>query len=128
MAPMPPSSPNCTRRVAGADMPVRYEQGISPLCLLAGAGALYRGGAVAGRGVRARARGARLGGAAFIGAFVALLLWQGGNFFRRNRPGTYRPDALPRALLPRVYDHERRTEAPAFEKRYSGKVMRQQKI
>jgi len=39
-------------------------------------------------------------GAAFIGAFLALFLWQGGNFFRRNRPGSYRPDALPADLLP----------------------------
>ena len=43
-----------------------------------------------------------IGGAAFIGAFVALFLWQGGNFFRRNRPGTYTPDALPPDLMPRV--------------------------
>jgi len=39
-------------------------------------------------------------GAAFIGAFLALFLWQGGNFFRRNKPGAYRPDALPADLLP----------------------------
>ena len=39
-------------------------------------------------------------GAAFIGAFLALFLWQGGNFFRRNKPGAYRPDALPAELLP----------------------------
>ncbi|HWK94997.1 MAG TPA: hypothetical protein VNR39_06215 [Pseudolabrys sp.] len=39
-------------------------------------------------------------GAAFIGAFLALFLWQGGNFFRRNRPGTYRADAPPADLLP----------------------------
>jgi hypothetical protein len=39
-------------------------------------------------------------GAAFIGAFLALFLWQAGNFFRRNRPGTYQPDAVPPRLLP----------------------------
>jgi len=43
-----------------------------------------------------------LGAAAFIAAFVALLLWHGANFFRRNWPGTYRPDALPEQLLPRL--------------------------
>ena len=42
------------------------------------------------------------GGAAFIAAFLALFLWQGGNFFRRNKPGLYRPDALPPDLLPKV--------------------------
>lgn len=41
------------------------------------------------------------GGAVFIGAFLLLFLWQGGNFFRRNRPGTYRADALPDLLVPK---------------------------
>lgn len=39
-------------------------------------------------------------GAVFIGGFLALFLWQGGNFFRRNKPGIYRSDALPADLLP----------------------------
>jgi len=42
-----------------------------------------------------------LAGAAFIGVFLLLFLWQAGNFFRRNRPGTYHPDAVPPLLLPR---------------------------
>ena len=41
------------------------------------------------------------GGAAFIAAFLALLIWQTGNFFRRNRPGVFRPDAVPEVVLPR---------------------------
>ena len=41
------------------------------------------------------------GPAAFVGAFMLLFLWQGGNFFRRNRPGFYRPEALPAELLPK---------------------------
>jgi hypothetical protein len=41
------------------------------------------------------------GGAAFIAAFFMLFLWQGGNYFRRNRPGVYRPDALPALLMPK---------------------------
>jgi hypothetical protein len=41
-------------------------------------------------------------GAAFVAAFLALFLWQAGNFFRRNRPGTYRADAVPAEVLPRV--------------------------
>ena len=40
------------------------------------------------------------GGAAFIAAFGVLFLWRGVNFLRRNRPGVYRPDALPAQLLP----------------------------
>jgi hypothetical protein len=39
-------------------------------------------------------------GAAFVGGFLALFLWQSGSYFRRNRPGSYRPDALPEALVP----------------------------
>ncbi len=43
-----------------------------------------------------------IGATLIILAFLALFLWQGGNFFRRNRPGSYRPDDLPELLLPRV--------------------------
>jgi hypothetical protein len=42
------------------------------------------------------------GGAAFIAAFFALFLYQAGNFFRRNRPGTFDPDAVPPLLLPKA--------------------------
>jgi len=42
------------------------------------------------------------GGAAFIAAFLAFFLWQAGTFFHRNRPGTFRPDAVPPAVLPKV--------------------------
>lgn len=41
-------------------------------------------------------------GAAVVGGFLVLLLWQVGGIFRRNRPGRYRPDALPPDLLPRA--------------------------
>lgn len=36
----------------------------------------------------------------FLGAFLALFLWQAGTFFKRNRPGSYRPDGLPGDVLP----------------------------
>ena len=89
-------------RIAGEGMPVRYEQGISPYAYWPGL-ALYTVVALLLAAVFVRALEVHaLGGAAFIGAFVALFLWQGGNFFRRNRPGTYRPDALPQELMPRV--------------------------
>ena len=39
-------------------------------------------------------------GAAFVGGFFGLFLWQSGTYFRRNRPGRYRPDTLPKALVP----------------------------
>jgi hypothetical protein len=89
------------RRVASAAMPVRYDQGRNPLLFWPGLVA-FVGVALglAGLIVRALQAGA-MGGAAFIGVFLALFLWQGGNFVRRNRPGVYRPDALPPELLPK---------------------------
>lgn len=39
-------------------------------------------------------------GAAFVGGFLALFMWQSGNYFRRNRPGRYRPEAPPEWLVP----------------------------
>ena len=38
--------------------------------------------------------------AAFVGGFLALFMWQSGNYFRRNRPGRYRPEAPPEWLVP----------------------------
>ncbi len=49
--------------------------------------------------VRALAVGA-LTGAALIGGFFALFMWQSTGYFQRNRPGRYRPDALPADLVP----------------------------
>jgi hypothetical protein len=89
------------RRIALAAPPARYEQGNHPL--------LYWPGLVTFVGValglawlivRALQADTR-GGAAFIGVFLALFLWQGGNFFRRNRPGFYRPEAPPAELMPK---------------------------
>jgi len=90
------------RRLARAAPPARYEQGSHPL--------MYWPGLVAFVGVslglaflivRALQVGTK-GGAAFIGAFLVLFLWQGGNFFRRNRPGVYDPADLPEELLPTI--------------------------
>ncbi|HZO45464.1 MAG TPA: hypothetical protein VFB68_06195 [Xanthobacteraceae bacterium] len=39
--------------------------------------------------------------AAIIGGMLCLFVWQSGNYFRRNRPGNYRPEALPEHLVPR---------------------------
>lgn len=39
-------------------------------------------------------------GFAVVGAVMLFFLWQMANFFRRNLPGTYRPDALPPRALP----------------------------
>jgi hypothetical protein len=89
------------RRIALASPPARFELGGNRL--------LYWPGLVSFIGValglallivRALQADAK-GGAAFIGFFLVLFLWQGGNFFRRNRPGLYRPEAVPAALMPK---------------------------
>jgi hypothetical protein len=89
------------RRLAQAAAPARYEQGTNP--------ALYWPGlivfvavslglaALIVRALQAQATG----GAVFIAAFLALFLWRGGDFFRRNRPRLYRADALPAELMPK---------------------------
>jgi hypothetical protein len=41
-------------------------------------------------------------GAAIIGILCAVFAVQLGNYFLRNRPGHYRPDAVPTAVLPRA--------------------------
>jgi hypothetical protein len=38
---------------------------------------------------------------AVIAGFFLVLAIQIGNYFRRNQPGRYRPDAIPRAVLPK---------------------------
>jgi hypothetical protein len=88
------------RRLAQAGVPARFEQGSSPLLYwpgLAVFAAVALGlAALAVLGLQAHA----WGGAGFVAAFLLLFLWQAGNFFRRNRPGLYRPDALPPGLMP----------------------------
>jgi len=39
--------------------------------------------------------------AAFVFVFFVLFAWQVGTYFYRNKPGRYRPDALPGHLLPK---------------------------
>jgi hypothetical protein len=90
------------RRIGHAATPVHFEQGSNPL--LYWPGLIVFGGValglamLIGRALQADA----MSGAAFIGGFLVLLLWQGGTYFRRNRPGVYHPDALPAVLMPNV--------------------------
>jgi hypothetical protein len=88
------------RRISNVATSARFERGSRPLIywpslVVFVAVALGLAGLIA----RALQIGAS-GGAAFVGAFLALYLWQGGNFLRRNRPGEYRPGALPTEVMP----------------------------
>ena len=98
---MRPSSANCTgawrcprrRRVSSrAVNPLKYWPSLILFVIVALAMA-----ALIARGLQAGA----WRGAGIVAVFLALFLWQGGNFFRRNRPGAYRPDALPPEVMPK---------------------------
>jgi hypothetical protein len=89
------------RRISNAAPLIRFEQGYSPLLywpsLVAFVAIALGLAALVVRALQADA----YGGAAFICAFLALYLWHSTNFLRRNRPGVYGHDALPKDLMPK---------------------------
>ncbi len=92
------------RRIALAAPPARFEQGGTPVTYWPGL-VVFVGVSLGLAALVARAMQASAwGGAAFVATFLVLFLWQGGNFFRRNCPGIYRPEAPPAELLPRWYE------------------------
>jgi hypothetical protein len=89
------------RRLAQAQTRARFEQGTSPFQYWPGL-AVFAGVSLALAALIARLLPAHAtSGALFVAAFLALFLWRGGDYFRRNRPRLYRADALPGELLPR---------------------------
>ena len=89
------------RRLEQAAAPVRYEQGTNPLRYWPGL-VVFVGVALGLIVLIVRALLINeWSGAAFIGAFLALFFWRIGPYFRRNRPGFYRAEAPPAALLPK---------------------------
>ena len=89
------------RRITVLAAPVRFDQGANPLIywpglIVFGAAALGLAALIAHALQVGAARGAAL-----VGGFLVLLLWQFGNFFRRNRPRVYHPDTLPVDVMPR---------------------------
>jgi hypothetical protein len=89
------------RRIARAGTAMQFEQGnnrfVYWLAAVVFVGIELGFAALVVRALQADAKS----GAAFVGVFMALFLWQGGAFLRRNRPGLYRPDALPPQLMPK---------------------------
>src|SRR5664279_213728 len=89
------------RRIALAAAPARFERGRSPFLywpsLIVFAVVALVAAMLIVRALQSDAKG----GAAFIAVFLALFLWQGGKYFRLNRPGVYDPIDLPIQLLPR---------------------------
>ena len=89
-----------SRRVGAAGGNTAFDTG-SPAFLYWPGVLVFTGASFALVGLSVRALQEQAwGGAAFIAAFFALFLYQAGNFFRRNRPGTFDPDAVPPLLLP----------------------------
>jgi hypothetical protein len=88
------------RRIAAAGAQIAFEAGSPPLLYWPGL-AIFAVGALGLAALIVRALMVEAyAGAAFVAAFLGLFLWQSGNYFWRNRPGTYRPGALPKELVP----------------------------
>jgi hypothetical protein len=88
------------RRLNEAGRGIRFERGTHPLLFWSGLALFVIAGlGLAGLIVRAIEASAHTA-ALLVGLFLALFVWQGATFFRRDRPGSYRPDALPELLLP----------------------------
>ena len=93
--------PELCRRIGAAGDQTLFQAG-SPAILYWLGVIVFVGAALALAGLMVRALQTEAwGGAAFIAAFLGLFLWQAGTFFRRNRPGVFRPDAVPESVLPR---------------------------
>jgi hypothetical protein len=89
------------QRLALAAAAARFEQGKHPLLFWPGLVFFVLVALALAAAVTHALQIHAIGVGAFIAALLALFLWHGGNFFRRNRPGRYRPDALPPELLPK---------------------------
>jgi hypothetical protein len=88
------------RRLAAAGSTAAFETGSSAWLYWPGL-ALFAGVALALAVLTVRAlQVGAYAGAALVGSFLLIFLWQCGRYFRRNRPGRYRPDAVPQDLVP----------------------------
>lgn len=90
------------RRIAAAGARAEFSTGVPGLTYWLGVAVFFAAAlGLAALSVRALSS-SQWGGAAIIGGFLALFIWQLGNYFRRNRPGIYRPDNIPEIVLPRL--------------------------
>ena len=88
------------RRMQAARTSAVFETGSPPLIYWPGVAVLVLASLAMAALIVEALRSGQLAGALFVGVFLAAFLWWGGSYFRRNRPGTYRPDALPAEVLP----------------------------
>lgn len=90
------------RRVAGSSGTTIFTTGSPPLLYWPGLAVMVSASImIAGMAIRTLFE-REWATAAIIGGFLAFFLWQVGAFFWRNRPGPYRPDALPDQVVPRA--------------------------
>jgi hypothetical protein len=90
------------RRLAAGGSRAWFEAGMNPMLYWLGLAVLAASTiGLVGLTVQVFLSGGGLAGLLLV-AFVLLFIWQGGTIFYRNRPGPYRPDAVPPHLLPRV--------------------------
>ena len=88
------------RRLIASGADPSFENGSPPALYWPGV-AVFVGTALGMAALAVRALQTGTASAAlFIGAFLALFLWQVGVFFKRNRPGRYRPEELPPDVMP----------------------------
>ena len=88
------------RRIAAAGAVAALETGVPAMLYWPGLAVFAAVGlGLAALTVRALQVGA-YGGAALVGGFFGLFVWQSGTYFQRNRPGRYRPEAVPKGLVP----------------------------
>jgi hypothetical protein len=90
------------RRVAGAGTAARFTTGLPVATYLVGL-VVFSAVLLATAVMVVRAASFEQWGAtAIVGVFFLVFGYQLGNYFYRNRPGRYRPDAIPPAVLPKV--------------------------
>jgi hypothetical protein len=89
------------RRTGAANREATFDAGSPAIIYWLGV-IVFAGASLALAGLTVRALQVQAwSGAAFIAAFLGFFLWQAGAFFHRNRPGAFRSDAVPPAVLPR---------------------------
>ena len=88
------------RRMQAAGTTAVFETGSPPLIYWPGLAVLVLASLAMAALIVQALRTGQPAGALFVGVFLAAFLWWGGSYFRRNRPGTYAPDALPAEVLP----------------------------
>jgi hypothetical protein len=90
------------RRLVAVGSTARFSAGMPAFAFWVGV-AVFAGSMVALVGLIVRAlQAGEWAPTALIAGLFALFGWQIGDFLRRNRPQTYRPDALPPNVLPRA--------------------------